>query len=114
MPTGFLSDENGVNIATPDSVDSFFFTGPGIRYQLIFDKATVDGLIHHDIHFEINLPKAVGTVTSGELKLFLSAPPDPGEVVVGVWVPEPSTLTLLALGTLGLLGYGWRRRKQVA
>ena len=25
-------------------------------------------------------------------------------------VPEPSTLTLAALGMLGLLAYGWRRR----
>jgi hypothetical protein len=28
--------------------------------------------------------------------------------------PEPSTLTLLALGTLGLIGYGWRRRSASA
>jgi hypothetical protein len=28
--------------------------------------------------------------------------------------PEPASLTLLGLGSLGLLGYGWRRRKQVA
>ena len=41
-----------------------------------------------------------------------------GEMVgaVGTTVdnPEPSSLTLLALGTLGVLGYGWRRRKRVA
>jgi hypothetical protein len=29
-------------------------------------------------------------------------------------VPEPSTLTLVGLGTLGLLGYGWRRKQAAA
>jgi hypothetical protein len=29
-------------------------------------------------------------------------------------VPEPASLTLLGLGSLSLLGYGWRRRKAVA
>jgi hypothetical protein len=29
-------------------------------------------------------------------------------------VPEPSTLTLLTLGTVGLIGYRWRRRKHAA
>src|SRR5262249_19212746 len=27
-------------------------------------------------------------------------------------IPEPSTLTLLGLGTVSLAGYGWRRRRQ--
>jgi hypothetical protein len=29
-------------------------------------------------------------------------------------VPEPTSLTMLATGALGLLGYGWRRRKRTA
>jgi hypothetical protein len=28
-------------------------------------------------------------------------------------VPEPSSLTLFGLGGLGLLGYGWQRRKRL-
>jgi MYXO-CTERM domain-containing protein len=32
----------------------------------------------------------------------------------GQTVPEPASLTLAGLGALGLLGYGWRRRKQGA
>jgi hypothetical protein len=37
--------------------------------------------------------------------------PDDGNSAVQA-VPEPSALALSALGALGLLGYGWRRRKR--
>ena len=39
--------------------------------------------------------------------------PFPGGEIRGQIVPEPSTLTLAALGLLGLIAYGWRRRRQV-
>jgi hypothetical protein len=43
----------------------------------------------------------------------LGGPGSNGEIIITytqVTVPEPSTLTLLAAGALGLIGYAWRRR----
>lgn len=46
----------------------------------------------------------------------LGAPPDQSFSGFGHWliIPEPSTLTLLAMGAVGLLTYGWRRRRREA
>jgi hypothetical protein len=44
-----------------------------------------------------------GDLASGELTLESTSS-----------VPEPSTLTLLGIGSLSLLGYGWRRRNRAA
>jgi hypothetical protein len=36
----------------------------------------------------------------------------PSDILVATIVPEPSAVALMALGLLGLLGFGWRRRRR--
>jgi hypothetical protein len=50
------------------------------------------------------------TTTSGTNQVGLNF----GNFQAPVVVPEPASLTLLSLGSLGLLGYGWRRRNRAA
>ena len=71
---------------------------------------------------------AIGTFTAdapSEQITFTGSSPNVGSILNGLelrdlgpaaatGVPEPPSLTLLGLGALGLLGYGWRKRKQAA
>jgi len=42
----------------------------------------------------------------------LATADDSDHVVVALGVPEPSTLVLLGVGAISLLGFAWRRRKR--
>ena len=77
--------------------------GNGAHNPFLFESAT----------FTITGPgiTADTTITSATF----SFSPTAGVTVPGVvTVPAPASLTLLATGALGLLGYGWRKRKLAA
>lgn len=64
---------------------------------------------HFDWMQLLYMPTAVGT---SQLSIQLDHTDNDEEIPE--FIPEPSTLTLVGLGTLGLIRYGIRRRKQVA
>jgi hypothetical protein len=106
---GFLSDETGASIATAT------FPGGGgsltdVFYTLGFTESSVDGLIHHDIHFQFDLFNG-GTITDGELELSISSPN--GTITVGEWEPVPEPGTILGLLAVAGLGLGLKRKKQL-
>jgi hypothetical protein len=75
------------------------------------------GLVNSDINgnFSHNIFTATGGLdvvdvdATGEILSLAGR----GQFSMGGITPEPSTLTLAGVGTLALIGYGWRRRKQV-
>ena len=55
-----------------------------------------------------------GFAANGVFAPFTSIPGTVTITPAATAAPEPASLTLLATGALGLLGYGWRKRKQAA
>jgi PEP-CTERM motif len=69
--------------------------------------------VNHTYHFAISVPFDAGHLAFGVSDGAFSD--NGGQYNIQIWqlaVPEPSTIMLLAIGTLGLLGYHRRRRKE--
>jgi hypothetical protein len=93
-----------VNLFEAGSPDSFAFEVFSNDFESTAGSLFID----------ITGPSPEVTLSSGSLGNGVSVPAPVVTPVVSSAGPEPSTLTLLGLGFLGLLGYGWRRRNRAA
>jgi hypothetical protein len=114
----------------PGSIDVYTFAGTGtvtpdlFNAGMLFTTFGTDQLGPESVAVDVTaavqaalqagdsfLGFRLSTTTSD--RYFLGAPYTPADPSLEVTpVPEPSSLALLGIGSLGLLGYGWRRQKQ--
>ena len=93
MPAGLLAlDDQQFS-----DFNFMFLNGFGRGTYTLIDAGSVSGQLGANVHGTIDGYPATLAVRGDNLVLI---------------VPEPSTLALLAAGVLGLLGYGWRRRRR--
>jgi YD repeat-containing protein len=78
-----------------------FWTGDSVSGKL-FKVNILTGVLEETIQAAPTGGELFGVAVAGEI------------TAGGGGVPEPATMTLCAFGAAGLLGYGWRRRKQAS
>ena len=101
MTTGDVSTSlDGVNFTPLPSASNVALTrAPGVDGYDTPDVVSLGGVQAQHVRFANLLPHASTLVGFSEM-IFFEEP-----------IPEPSTLLLAALGLLGLLGWGRRRRR---
>jgi hypothetical protein len=93
---------------------TFVTNGPAV-VQGVINAIPPDGSVYTlvspvDLYMQGDPTKTtVATIESATINFMDGTP-----VAISEFCPEPASITLLGIGSLSLLGYGWRRRKQVA
>jgi hypothetical protein len=127
-PSGNLSSTLAVKDSPRDAFIQDFTPGRSLSFTLdLTTNVTASEALVGGDRFLFQVLSNNATLVASGLQISIPGPnptvsPFGGSLGNGVSVPapavssvpEPSTLTLLGLGSLGLLGYGWRRRKRTA
>jgi hypothetical protein len=112
-PVTGTTDLNGVNLATGSATpigDTGFFLINGLFVQGAlygFDDNT-DAIVKINTTTGVGTQVATYSLPGGDV-IFASATAESPSAA-----PEPASLTLLGIGAVGLLGYGWRWRRRAA
>ncbi|MBL0714114.1 MAG: PEP-CTERM sorting domain-containing protein [Desulfosarcina sp.] len=110
--------KNGASVANADAVHfSYFDSGDTLNPGWQPSFLGIGGTYAHGVHFDITLPEWTDiAVTDGIFQI--DARPGTKGIVVGEWtesptsVPEPSTMLLLSMGLVGLVGAGAKKLKK--